>query len=78
MAIAEWPTKSGPADYVLFVGLTPIAVVGTKRQNIDAAGAITQAKRYSRDYQVKPEEVIPDGPWDKCHIPFLFSTNGRG
>ncbi len=25
LAIAEWPTSSGPADYVLFVGLTPLA-----------------------------------------------------
>ncbi len=24
MAIVEWPTENGPADYVLFVGLTPI------------------------------------------------------
>ena len=78
IAISEWPTSSGPADYVLFVGLTPIAVVEAKRQNIDVAGAITQAKRYSRDYQAKPEEVIPDGPWGEYHIPFLFSTNGRG
>jgi type I restriction enzyme R subunit len=27
LAIAEWPTSSGPADYVLFVGLTPYAAV---------------------------------------------------
>jgi len=25
VAIAEWPTASGPADYVLFVGLTAVA-----------------------------------------------------
>ena len=31
LAIAEWPTHSGPADYVLFVGLTPVAVVEAKR-----------------------------------------------
>lgn len=27
LAIAEWPTKSGPADYVLFAGLQPVGVV---------------------------------------------------
>jgi type I restriction enzyme R subunit len=24
LAIAEWPTAAGPADYVLFAGLTPL------------------------------------------------------
>ena len=33
LAIAEWPTKSGPADYALFVGTRCIAVVEAKRQN---------------------------------------------
>jgi type I restriction enzyme R subunit len=32
LAIAEWPTESGPADHVLFVGLSPIAVVEAKRK----------------------------------------------
>ena len=31
LAISEWPTSSGPAEYVLFVGLMPIAVVEAKR-----------------------------------------------
>ena len=35
-AIAEWPTSSGPADYVLFVGLTPLAAVEAKRARINA------------------------------------------
>ena len=77
IAIAEWPTTSGPADYVLFVGLMPIAVVEAKKQTIDVAGAIGQAKRYSRDYVLKSEEISPGGPWGEYKIPFLFSTNGR-
>lgn len=78
IAIAEWPTSSGPADYVLFVGLTPIATVEAKRKNIDVAGAIVQADRYSRDYTLSEHEMSPGGPWGKHKIPFLFSTNGRG
>ena len=31
LAIAEWPTDTGPADYVLFVGLEALAVVEAKR-----------------------------------------------
>ena len=30
-AIAEWPYKGGYADYMLFLGLTPIAAVEAKR-----------------------------------------------
>ena len=77
IAIAEWPTANGPADYVLFIGLMPVAVVEAKRQRVDVAGAITQAKRYSRDFTVEPDHFAPGGPWGEYKIPFLLSTNGR-
>lgn len=48
LAIAEWPTGHGPADYVLFNGLTPLAVVEAKRHRRDVPASIEQAKRYSR------------------------------
>ena len=63
LAIAEWPTSNGPADYVLFVGLTPVAVVEAKRQRRDVAGAIEQARRYSRGYTAGAEQQSPGGPW---------------
>ncbi|NPC74033.1 type I restriction-modification system endonuclease [Corallococcus exiguus] len=77
LAIAEWPTASGPADYILFVGLIPVAAVEAKRKNIDVSGALQQAKRYSRTF--KPDEglVLPGGPWREFQIPFVFSSNGR-
>lgn len=77
LAIAEWPTASGPADYVLFAGLMPVAAVEAKRKNIDVSGALQQAKRYSRTF--KPDEGLasPGGPWREFHIPFVFSSNGR-
>ncbi|BCR05317.1 type I restriction-modification system deoxyribonuclease [Desulfuromonas versatilis] len=77
LAVAEWPTSSGPADYVLFVGLTPLAVVEAKRKAKDVPASIEQAKRYSRDYVIKADEVLPGGPWREYKIPFLFATNGR-
>lgn len=77
LAIAEWPTKSGPADYVLFAGLMPIAVVEAKRKSKDVAGALEQSKRYSRDYVVRADERLPTGNWGEFKIPFLFATNGR-
>lgn len=77
-AIAEWPTADGPADYVLFAGLTPLAVVEAKRRASDVPGALVQAARYSHHYRVLGEEVpVTGGPWDGHQIPFLFATNGR-
>jgi type I restriction enzyme R subunit len=81
-AIAEWPTANGKADYVLFSGLTPVAVVEAKRNAKNVLGSIEQAKRYSRGYSLGPDEQPPGGPWlggseGDFRIPFLFATNGR-
>lgn len=79
-AIAEWPTESGPADYVLFIGLTPVAVVEAKRKNIDVSGALQQAKRYSRTFTPSSETTLPAENWGSdgtYRIPFAFSSNGR-
>jgi type I restriction enzyme R subunit len=79
-AIAEWPTESGPADYVLFIGLTPVAVVEAKRKHIDVSGALQQAKRYSRTFTPSSETVLPAENWGNenvYRIPFAFSANGR-
>lgn len=54
IAIAEWPTgvdeagKQGFADYVLFVGLKPIAVIEAKRNNIDVSAKLNESYRYSK------------------------------
>jgi type I restriction enzyme, R subunit len=77
LAIAEWPSTSGPADYVLFVGLTPVAAVEAKRKNIDVSGSLQQAKRYARDFTSAEGLSSPGGPWGEYRLPFVFSTNGR-
>ncbi len=77
-AIAEWPTAEGPADYVLFCGLTPVAIVEAKRQAKNVAAAIEQAKRYARAYAFGPDEVPPPGqPFGDYRVPFLYASNGR-
>ena len=80
LAIAEWPTSSGPADYVLFVGLTPVAAVEAKRANTDVAGKLPQAERYCRDFKSSEETELKAqawGPEGEYQIPFAFSSNGR-
>lgn len=63
LAISEYPTDKGPADYVLFLGLTPVAVVEAKRKTKDVSASLVQARRYG--------ETFPQP------LPFLFATNGR-
>ncbi|MFM2157572.1 MAG: hypothetical protein RLZZ124_46 [Cyanobacteriota bacterium] len=80
LAIAEWPTTSGPADYVLFAGLTPLAAVEAKRAHKDVAGVLPQAQRYCRDLQADPElELRAEGwgPQGENRLPFAFASNGR-
>ncbi len=79
-AIAEWPTESGPADYVLFVGLTPMATVEAKRKNTDVSGALQQAKRYARDFNPSSETLLHEQNWGRngeYRLPFVFSSNAR-
>ncbi|MBL8323697.1 MAG: type I restriction-modification system endonuclease [Rubrivivax sp.] len=80
LAIAEWPTESGPADYVLFAGLKPLAVVEAKRRHIDVSAALQQAKRYSRDFSADAHVELHAsnfGPGGAHRVPFAFSSNGR-
>lgn len=89
-AIAEWQIGKQKADYVLFAGLMPVAVVEAKKQNIDVSGKIAQAQRYALSFvfdetmtgawQYKNDQQ-KDSPWTSSEgtfvIPFVYSTNGR-
>ena len=91
-AIAEWPTnlngEGGRADYALFCGLIPIAVVEAKKENVNVAGKIDQAERYSRGFivtapltgawQLAGQTVAwPDHAEGHYKVPFVYSCNGR-
>lgn len=69
-AIAEWPTANGPADYVLFIGLTPVAAVEAKRRNVNVSASVQQAQRYARAFENSEK-------WGEFRLPFVFSTNAR-
>ena len=77
LAIAEWPTASGPADYALFVGLTLVGVVEAKRKRKNVSAAIDQAERYSTGLSANGDFVFAGGPWADHKIPFVFAANGR-
>jgi type I restriction enzyme, R subunit len=86
LAIAEWPTDSGPADYVLFIGLEPLAVVEAKKFGTDISSVLPQAERYSLGFRGDGEaQAAPR--WAAGHatitgathfrVPFVYATNGR-
>lgn len=77
IAIAEWPTATGPADYALFVGLKFIGVIEAKKKSKDVVSDMVQAKRYSRTIQPKGNEEFVGGPWGEYRVPFMFATNRR-
>lgn len=85
-AIAEWTTSDGRADYVLFIGLTPVACVEAKRENTDVSGKIPQAERYAKGFVLNADmqgawQMHPTthahGCFDEYKLPFVYSCNGR-
>lgn len=76
MAIAEWPTSSGPADYALFCGLTCVGIIEAKRKSTDVPAVLLQSKRYSRDFDTHDAAELP-APAGEYRVPFLYATNGR-
>ncbi|MCK8134697.1 type I restriction-modification system endonuclease [Pseudoalteromonas sp. 2CM28B] len=75
-AIAEWPTKSGPADYALFIGMTLVGVIEAKKTAKNVYGAIDQAKRYASGIEQLSDDVEVTQHGD-FNVPLTFATNGR-
>ena len=71
VAVREYPTDSGPADYLLFVNREPVGVIEAKRdeeaQNITAHEAQTQ--RYAASALKWRIKTAP--------LPFLFESTGE-
>ena len=65
MAIAEWPTANGPADYALFVGTTGVALVEAKRKRKNISAAIDQTGRYSQGFKLTA--LLPVQAKLACH-----------
>jgi len=71
-ALAEYPTRAGPADYALCDGGRVLGVTEAKKLTVGPEGVLTQAARYSKGLPGNPFP-LPDGH----HVPFLYSTNGE-
>ncbi len=72
-AIEEFPTDSGPADYLLFLDGKPVADVEAKRLEVGPQNVVEQAKRYARALADSPFQFGPQG----YRLPFVYATNGE-
>lgn len=70
-AVTEYPTASGPSDYVLFVKGKPLGILEAKRLEVGAEGVLVQAQRYARDIRTGA------GNWNGYRVPFLYASNGE-
>ena len=70
-SVEEYPTETGPADYVLFCKGKPMACVEGKKVRVGPQNVLQQAKRYARGF---PERSCSFGDY---HLPFAYSTNGK-
>ena len=71
IAVREYPTDSGPADYALFVRGKLLGVMEAKKKSVGSQNVLEQAKRYARG-------IDPGvGRWGEYRVPFLYSTNAE-
>ena len=77
LAIAEWPTDRGFADYALFVGLQLVGIVEAKAQEQNISSILaSQCKDYATHIKQEHADYLI-GQWGDYQVPFLFATNGR-
>jgi len=70
VAVEEFPTNAGPADYVLLHDGEPLAVVEGKKVSLAPQNVISQAERYARAFPT-------DRRYGEFGVPFVYSTNGE-
>src|SRR6266566_3284503 len=71
VAVEEYETTNGPADYALCDGGQVRGVVEAKKVTLGPQGVLMQAERYSKGVSQVPRYQGEFG------VPFLYSTNGE-
>ena len=70
VAVREYPTHTGPADYVLFIDREPVGVIEAKPDNTILTFAEEQTARYAGSVL---KWRVPGKP----PLPFLFEATGQ-
>ncbi len=76
IAIAEWRTRNGWADYALFIGLEIVGIVEAKRWKKDILSNMSDAQKYAKEVGEENNAKLL-GTWGEYKVPFLYATNGR-
>jgi type I restriction enzyme R subunit len=71
LAVEEFETPIGPADYALFDGGRCLGVAEAKKLTLGPHGVLVQAERYSKAVDQTPKYQGEFG------APFLYATNGE-
>ena len=71
IAVREFPTDTGPADYVLFINRIPVGVIEAKRN--DAGVNLTRVEQQTERYAVAGKKWLKDHP----PLRFLFEATGE-
>lgn len=71
LAVREFETRNGPADYALLSGAQPLGVVEAKKVSLGPQGVLIQAERYACGIDAAH---LYQG---KFGVPFLYATNGE-
>ena len=71
VAVTEYPTENGPADYALFVDGQFLGIIEAKKVTVNPQNVLEQAKRYAAGAS------DGSGNWDGLRVPFLYATNGE-
>jgi type I restriction enzyme, R subunit len=69
IAVREYQTTVGPADYVLFVDRKPVGVIEAKRE--EEGERLTTVEDQSREYASSKLKYLQNGP-----LPFVFESTG--
>ena len=70
-SVEEYPTPSGPADYILFNRNRALAAVEGKKVAVGPQNVLQQAQRYARNIQKTQFN------YGEYKLPFIYSTNGK-
>ncbi len=70
VAVREYQTDVGPADYVLFVDKKPVGIIEAKRE--DEGFRLTQVEEQSHDYAQAKLKYLNNDP-----LPFVYESTGE-
>jgi len=74
VAIREFPTPSGPVDYLLYADRQAIGTLEAKKEGITLSSVEPQSKRYSDDFAAAAEET--GYPYWELPLPFHYISTG--